>query len=103
MMQALQPALWSGRGTHHQNGDSQTEAQFRLLATALEAAASPSLITNRQGEIVWTNSALCTLSGYSPDELLGKNPRIFKSGLMDSSVYTSLWQTIEMDAMSSWE
>lgn len=44
-----------------------------LLALALEAVSEGSLITDADKRIIYANSAIRTITGYSADELLGKN------------------------------
>ena len=56
------------------------EKQLHLQLAALEAAANGIVITDREGTIVWVNHAVTTMTGYSKEELLGKNPRVLKSG-----------------------
>ena len=72
----------------------QAEAQLHLQTTALESAANSIVITNRDGEIQWANSAFTTLTGYSTVEVIGKNPRFLKSGQQDAAYYKNLWDTI---------
>lgn len=73
----------------------QAEAELRLRGAALEAAANAIFISNRRGDIKWANSAFCALTGYSLDEVLGRNPRDFlKSGKQAKERYDDLWGTI---------
>jgi len=72
----------------------QTAERLRLLSAALQAAASGIVITDRQGEILWVNSAICELTGYPEAELLGRNMRIINSGLKDAEFYRELWERI---------
>jgi diguanylate cyclase (GGDEF)-like protein/PAS domain S-box-containing protein len=67
-------------------------AQWKL--DALDAAPVGFLITDRAGAIVWTNPTIEQMTGYSPEELLGKNPRIFNSGLQPDSFFREIWATI---------
>src|ERR1022692_2320597 len=67
---------------------------LRLRSTTLEAAANGMVITDRQGTIVWANQAFSTMTGYSNEEVLGKNPRLLKSGEQPESYYDKLWSTI---------
>ncbi len=76
------------------------EAQVRLQATALEAAANAILITDREGTIVWSNPAARALTGYAAAELWGWNPRMLKSGQNSPELYEELWRTIS--AGRSW-
>src|SRR5271157_1901502 len=68
--------------------------QLRLQAAALEVAANGIVITDRSGAIVWANHAFTTMTGYSKEEVLGKNPRMLKSGQQPESYYAELWSTI---------
>jgi two-component system NtrC family sensor kinase len=68
--------------------------RFRLLDLALASAVSGVVITNRDGTILCVNPAFCGLTGYCPDELLGRNPRMFKSGRHDAKFYQEFWTTL---------
>ncbi|ACB74415.1 signal transduction histidine kinase, nitrogen specific, NtrB [Opitutus terrae PB90-1] len=72
----------------------QAEARSVLLGTALEGAPNGILITDLHGTIEWANPAFVRASGYAADELVGKNPRLLKSGHHRSEFYTELWRTI---------
>ena len=52
------------------------------------------LITGPDGAICWTNAAFTAMTGYTPDEVAGKNPRLLKSGAHDAAFYTELWSTV---------
>ena len=58
-----------------------------LQTAALQAAANGILIINRLGLIEWANPAAARLTGYGLEELVGQNPRIFKSGQHSSGFY----------------
>jgi PAS domain S-box-containing protein len=68
--------------------------QVRLLGVALQAAANAIAITDRQGKVIWVNQAFTTLTGYTPEEILGRGLRVLKSGKNDPSQYKELWNTI---------
>ena len=65
-----------------------------LQSTALASAANGVVITNRQGRIQWVNPAFEALTGYQAEEVLGKNPRLLKSGQHPLEFYEGLWRTI---------
>jgi PAS domain-containing protein len=69
-------------------------AQVTKLNAALEAAANAIVITDFHGTIMWVNHAFTTMTGYSKEEALGKNPRLLKSGEQPESYYAELWSTI---------
>ena len=70
------------------------ELQRRLQSHALEAASNGVVITDTEGKIVWVNAAFSRMTGYSSEEVIGKNPRILKSGEQSRKVYEELWSTI---------
>jgi PAS domain S-box-containing protein len=74
--------------------ERRTEKELHLRSAALEAAANGIVITDRSGAIVWANHAFTTMTGYSKEEALGKNPRLLKSGEQTESYYAELWSTI---------
>jgi PAS domain S-box-containing protein len=69
------------------------EERGRLIA-AIEQAGDIIVITDIKGDIQYVNPAFERTTGYSYNEVIGKNPRILKSGQQDESFYRELWQTI---------
>jgi len=65
-----------------------------ILLKAIEQSTNAIVITNREGVIEYINPTFSLNSGYSQDEVLGRTPRILKSGKMDPKVYRNLWETI---------
>lgn len=51
-------------------------------------------VTNPAGDIMDVNDALCETTGYSKEELLGQNPRLFGSGEHDPFFWIAAWQTL---------
>ena len=72
----------------------RTEAALGLLNAALDAAANTVVIADPSGNITWVNAAFTALTGYTAQEVMGKNMRILKSGKQEEAFYRNLWQTI---------
>jgi diguanylate cyclase (GGDEF)-like protein/PAS domain S-box-containing protein len=72
----------------------KVEQYSRLQRVALESASEAIVITDAAGNIEWANPAFTALTGYELEEVLGMNPRILKSGMMDLAFYRTLWKTI---------
>ncbi|HYA47962.1 MAG TPA: PAS domain S-box protein, partial [archaeon] len=70
------------------------EESLRKLSRAVEQSADTVLVTDRNGIIEYVNPAFEALTGYSPEELCGKTPRILKSGEQGPEVYQEMWKTI---------
>jgi PAS domain S-box-containing protein len=68
--------------------------EYRRLSIAIEQAADSIIITDAHGAVVYVNPAFEKLSGYSRDEVIDQNPRMFQSGKHDPDFYASLWQVL---------
>ena len=75
------------------------DRHMKLISTAVEKAHDWFLITDENGTILHVNPAVEKISGYSADELIGRNPRIFKSGYHSVEFYRDLWETIKSGRM----
>lgn len=61
----------------------------RLLMRSLQSAPSAVLITDQTGRIEYANPSLTVLTGYTPSELRGQTPRLFKAGSSSTSPCSS--------------
>ena len=66
-----------------------------LFAKAFQQADDPIVITDADGNIEYANQAFCADTQYSLPEIIGQNPRMFKSGTHSDSFYKFLWDTIK--------
>ena len=57
--------------------------------------------TNLQGIITYANATFAQVSGYAPEELVGKPHNIVRHPDMPRSVFTSLWESLKREEM--WE
>lgn len=72
----------------------RVEHEVRILSRAVEQNPASIVITDTAGNIEYVNPKFTTLTGYSFDEVLGKNPRILKSDSTSSDEYSGMWKTI---------
>lgn len=70
------------------------EEQVILLSRAIEQSPVTVMITNKEGLIEYVNPRFSEVTGYSVNEVLGKNPRILQSGEHSKEFYRELWNTI---------
>jgi diguanylate cyclase (GGDEF)-like protein/PAS domain S-box-containing protein len=68
--------------------------ELKKLKTAIENSGDWILITDKYGTIEYANRAVENISKYNKKEIIGKNPRIFKSNKHDIEFYKNLWNTI---------
>lgn|GEM_PF-1393370 len=71
------------------------EQQLRKLTLAVEQSPESIVITDSEAAIEYVNAACLASTGYEKADLLGKNPRIFNSGLTPREVYKSLWDSLK--------
>ena len=70
------------------------EEQIRNLSIALEKSPVSIVITDTNANVVYFNSSVLQTSGYSMEEIIGQNPRIFKSDKTREETYKNMWETI---------
>jgi diguanylate cyclase (GGDEF)-like protein/PAS domain S-box-containing protein len=69
----------------------KSEDTFQAI---MEQSPMSFILTNTSGEIEYANPTFLRLMGYDLEEVLGKNPRILKSGYHNKEFYHNLWNTI---------
>lgn len=90
-------------------GTVQDVTQRESLATELRIAAvafetqEAILVTDSNAIIIRVNTAFEEITGYSQDEVLGKNPRLLSSGRHDQAFYQEMWNAINQDGRWSGE
>ena len=73
----------------------KNEDELQQLSLAVEQSPVSVVITDPQGNISYVNSKFTECTGYSPNEVVGKNPRILKAGHSTPDVYRDMWATIK--------
>jgi PAS domain S-box-containing protein len=77
------------------------EEEIVKLSIAMDQSANSIVITRKDGDIEYVNRSFTHVTGYLPSEVIGKNPRILKSGTQSGEFYRDLWNTL-MDGRQ-WE
>ncbi|MBU0475622.1 MAG: PAS domain S-box protein [Bacteroidetes bacterium] len=72
----------------------QAEEKIRVLTRGIEQSPVIVVITDIEGKVEYVNPSFTNTTGYSFDEVFGKNLSVLKSNLMDVKVYTELWDKI---------
>ena len=72
----------------------QTKKELTLLSKAIEQTDDMVRITDKNGKIIFVNDSNLEHSGYDREDLIGKTPRIFKSGKHTDEFYKNLWSTL---------
>ena len=72
----------------------QAESELRKLHQAVEQSPSAIVITDTDGRIEYVNRKFSEITGYSAEEVIGRNPSILKSGHTPAEEYAKLWQSV---------
>ncbi|MFA6972160.1 MAG: diguanylate cyclase [Gallionella sp.] len=71
-----------------------SEKSMRLAASIYQSNADAIVVTDENNLIVDVNPAFTRITGYTPDEVIGKNPRLMQSGRHDIHFYRKMWRSI---------
>ena len=70
------------------------EEELHLASLVLNNSSDGMVVTDAQNRIIAINPACSKITGYSLDELKGKNPSVFSSGKHDRTFFTKLWDSL---------
>jgi len=73
----------------------QAEEQLRQAARVFDNTMEGIMITDASEKITAINRAFTEITGYEEAEVIGKTPRIFKSGRQDSEFYAAMWSSMQ--------
>lgn len=71
------------------------QREISKLSAAVEQSPFPVVMTDLSGSIEYVNKAFMQLSGYDLSEVIGRNPRMFKSGQTSADTYQSMWERLQ--------
>jgi diguanylate cyclase (GGDEF)-like protein/PAS domain S-box-containing protein len=78
---------------HNITRRKQAEQELRVAAAAFETHDAI-LITDAQANIIRVNQAFTRITGYAPEEVIGRNPGIMRSGRHDAAFYQAMWRQL---------
>ena len=71
----------------------QNVRELRIAATVFESQQGM-VVTDANVNILRINNAFTQITGFSGEDVAGKNPRILSSGQMDESVFSNMWENL---------
>lgn len=75
----------------------RTEAHLQLMAMVFSNSNEAIIVTDASNRIVATNPAFTTLTGYQPEEVMGRNPRLLSAGKTPVEVFSDMWSSLHRD------
>ncbi|QED50157.1 GGDEF and EAL domain-containing protein [Cytobacillus dafuensis] len=72
-----------------------SQNEKKLAEKVLENTSEGVMITDKNSRIISVNPAFEIVTGYSNEEVVGKNPNILQSGIHDVLFYKNMWEQIE--------
>lgn len=102
---------WGFVGSGEQNwafgldvsASEEAQANLQLAASVFSHAREGIMITDANGNILDVNETFTRITGYSRDEVRGKNPRVLSSGRQSPEFYTAMWRALLTDGYWSGE
>jgi len=76
------------------NQVKEGQDKLRLSAQVFVNSAEAIVITDINNNIMQVNKAFSDITGYSSDEVIGKNPRVLQSGQESADFYRAMWKTL---------
>ena len=70
------------------------EERINKLAQAVEQSPESIVISNLEADIEYVNEAFVRNTGYSKEDVIGKNPRILHSGNTSPETYVEMWNAL---------
>jgi diguanylate cyclase (GGDEF)-like protein/PAS domain S-box-containing protein len=79
----------------------RAEEEMRLASLVFQNSSEGMTVTDKDGTIISINPAFTALTGYAQEDVVGKNPRVLKSGRHDLAFYQAMWH--DLDSSGHWE
>ena len=85
---------------HDITARKRAEEGLRLALTVFHTVKDAVTVTDPDNLIIMVNPAFTVITGYSAEEVIGKNPRMLSSGTHPPAFYMKVWETLL--ATGSW-
>ncbi|MFA5083696.1 MAG: EAL domain-containing protein, partial [Hydrogenophilaceae bacterium] len=77
------------------------QEEMQLASMVYKSSSEAMLVTDADGNIITINPAFTEMTGYSLEEVAGRNTRMFNSGHHDRAFFEAMWQAL--NTMGSWQ
>ena len=74
--------------------EKYSREQMLLWSKVFEHSGQAIMITDTQNRLVSVNQAFVDILGYTPKEVIGRNPNMLSSGKHDTAFYQAMWRDV---------
>ncbi|MEC5318920.1 diguanylate cyclase [Brenneria populi subsp. brevivirga] len=85
------------------NAEQKKQELLNTVFFATEYGPASIVIADENCNIIYVNRQFVAMSGYMPDEVIGKKTNVLRSGMTNDSVYEDLWSTVNKGEVWSGE
>lgn len=71
------------------------EGELRLAATMFENTTEAVIVTDSDAHVITVNKAFGKITGFNEEEVVGSNPRLWKSERHDEAFYQAMWASLK--------
>jgi len=71
------------------------EEKLQLAAMVYQHSSQAIMVTDANGQIVAVNPGFERITGYTAEEVIGKNPSVLSSGRQDRAFYQAMWHALQ--------
>ena len=73
----------------------ESQRHLRQAAVVFEGTSEGIIITDSQHRIIAVNSAFTRITGYTAEEVMGRNPSLLQSGRHDKAFFQAMWRSLK--------
>jgi len=97
LLGAAMIGFFRARAKRHVLNAIEDVHRHRVSSQVFDQTSEGIVITDPQGRIISVNRAFTEITGYAPDEVLGRDPKLLQSGRHEPEFYQQLWQQLETE------
>jgi diguanylate cyclase (GGDEF)-like protein/PAS domain S-box-containing protein len=79
----------------------EIQDKVRMLSQTIEQSPVSVMITDTEGNLIYVNGTFETTTGYTADEVLGRNSRLLEPEHTPATVYEEIWRSVKTG--KSWQ
>lgn len=77
----------------------EREKELRLASAVFDITDEAIVVTDPQNRVIRVNPSFTAITGYGPEEVMGRNPGLLSSGIHDRAFYEDLWTKLNSEGV----